>query len=562
MDRESAKAMAAGPSFSPLRRVCVLFVVPSVACWFSYGLLVRQATLVCAILAAVFDQDPARRRLPFPRWHLLALCAIEVIILVVLRSHLEAGADEWVADPSFVRRPDAGVERPSLSQISVVIVAFQGQSTQLRQTLDSVYGSTPKDLLKEVIVVDDACVPPAEVAASLEPDTRRPYGALRILRNDEALGPTSSRARAAEVARGAVLAFLDAMSKPQAGWVSPLLRQVNANYRRIAVPTTRRLDPTSGVMVEGAEDGAKVMFDWKFTFQRFDDASDDLPILPHPAAVFAVTARWFRQSGGLDPDFRHWGAAVVEYSLRTWLCGGEVRLERDSVVGIAGSGMYEPGLASGPSGHKDAMRVVELWFDKYRAEYYSRVSDQGIAKPARPDMGLAERRSRFHTEQGCKGLSWYVNRFENIFIAHRLISTEAIHVRAGEHGVCLGVPSLEGEAEASPRLEAVACDLEDAGQLFSLEPGYRLRSLYANLCMDASIPQHTGHKPILFPCIVGNRNQQWQFWGGRLTWGSLCGEVGGIGSELLLKPCRHEAAPYDGPRGAPVKSQQFGFLPK
>lgn len=46
-------------------------------------------------------------------------------------------------------------------------------------------------------------------------------------------------------ANGSVIVFLDAHVKPDPGWVFPILRHINTNYKRVVVPKIPILDATT-----------------------------------------------------------------------------------------------------------------------------------------------------------------------------------------------------------------------------------------------------------------------------------------------------------------------------
>lgn len=73
-----------------------------------------------------------------------------------------------------------------------------------------------------------------------------------------------------------------------------------------------------------------MMFDWALQFNWFDDGNDDVPCLS--GGLFAVTKKWWWEGGSYDDGMWMWGGENIEQSIRTWRCGGEIVIARDSRI--------------------------------------------------------------------------------------------------------------------------------------------------------------------------------------------------------------------------------------
>ena len=94
----------------------------------------------------------------------------------------------------------------------------------------SVFEGTPASLLKEVILVDDN---------NDDPSVGRDLQALDkviVVRNDQREGLIRSRVKAAQMATGEALVFLDSHCEVEAQWLEPLLSEVKDNPKRLACP--------------------------------------------------------------------------------------------------------------------------------------------------------------------------------------------------------------------------------------------------------------------------------------------------------------------------------------
>lgn len=95
------------------------------------------------------------------------------------------------------------------------IVPAHGRPEATRACVESLLAQDYPAELLEVIVVDDASAPPlAPTLAGLP---------IRLLRQDQNIGQSAARNRAAEVARGEVLAFLDNDCVAAPGWLRTLV---------------------------------------------------------------------------------------------------------------------------------------------------------------------------------------------------------------------------------------------------------------------------------------------------------------------------------------------------
>eukprot|EP01067_Filipodium_phascolosomae_P007243 Filipodium_phascolosomae@DN5747_c0_g1_i1.p1 len=160
--------------------------------------------------------------------------------------------------------------------------------------------------------------------------------------------------------------FLDAHVKPDWGWLPPIMTHLNANYKRAVVPIIPTLDGETW-MENKAQAGAKMMFSWDLSFQWFEDFNDLVPCMS--GGLYAITKRWWIESGQYDAEMQEWGGENVEQSVRMWLCGGEILVARNSYV----SHLFRPKFPYSISGDKtlrNKVMAVEAWFGNYTKYFY------------------------------------------------------------------------------------------------------------------------------------------------------------------------------------------------
>lgn len=126
----------------------------------------------------------------------------------------------------------------SIHTISVVLPC--ANESFVERTVESIRQATPKEELLEIIIVDDASWPPVTSQVS-----RKGFlsSQLRIIRQVPAAGLIRSKKRGADAAKGDAIIFLDCHVRPMPNWTLPLLSELRANPRRIAVPLITGLNP-------------------------------------------------------------------------------------------------------------------------------------------------------------------------------------------------------------------------------------------------------------------------------------------------------------------------------
>lgn len=104
----------------------------------------------------------------------------------------------------------------------------EANSTLLRG-LTSLVNRSPRRLLREIILVDDASEKRNYLHAELDEFVKKLPVPVIVLRNMERTGLIRSRLRGAEIAQGDTLTFLDAHIEATHGWLPPLLYEIKKN---------------------------------------------------------------------------------------------------------------------------------------------------------------------------------------------------------------------------------------------------------------------------------------------------------------------------------------------
>ena len=122
-----------------------------------------------------------------------------------------------------------------LPQTSIVIVFHNEAWSTLLRTLHSIVNRSPIELVKEIILVDDASSH-AHLGNRLEEAVRELPVSVRVLRTGSRSGLIRARLLGASEARGPVLTFLDSHVEVTEGWLEPLLTEVATDRKRVVCP--------------------------------------------------------------------------------------------------------------------------------------------------------------------------------------------------------------------------------------------------------------------------------------------------------------------------------------
>ena len=165
---------------------------------------------------------------------------------------------------------DYSAQLPSSS----VILVFhnEGWSTLVR-TIHSVINFTPRQLLEEVVLIDDGSTKDHLVAGGrLEEHIKQWNGLVKLYHNSRREGLIRARSIGARKASGSVLVYLDAHCEVQPNWLPPLVQPMVADYRVSTVPLVDAIDGDTYVFspqAGGDENGhARGAWDWDLLWKR------------------------------------------------------------------------------------------------------------------------------------------------------------------------------------------------------------------------------------------------------------------------------------------------------
>ncbi|XP_037906931.1 polypeptide N-acetylgalactosaminyltransferase 5 isoform X2 [Hermetia illucens] len=394
-----------------------------------------------------------------------------------------------------------------LPTTSIVIVFHNEAWTTLLRTVWSVINRSPRPLLKEIILVDDASEKD-HLGRKLDDYVATLPVKTFVLRSEKRSGLIRARLLGAKHVTGEVITFLDAHCECTEGWLEPLLARIVQDRRTVVCPIIDVISDETFEYVT-ASDQTWGGFNWKLNFRwyrvpqremerRNHDRTAPLRTPTMAGGLFSIDKQYFYEIGSYDEGMDIWGGENLEMSFRIWMCGGTLEINPCSRVGhvFRKSTPYTfPGGTTEIVNHNNA-RLVEVWLDDWKEFYYSFYP--GARKAQAGDV--SERRA-LRERLKCKSFRWYL---ENIY-PESLMPLDYFYlgeIRNSETQSCLDTMGRKyGE-----KIGVSYCHGLGGNQVFAYTKRHQIMS--DDLCLDAS----SSHGPVnMVRCHNMGGNQEWVY---------------------------------------------------
>lgn len=309
-------------------------------------------------------------------------------------------------------------ETRNLPTASVILVFFNEGFTTLMRTVHSVINTSPKELLKEVILVDDFSTK-SDLKEKLEEYIKQFNGLVKLVRTEKREGLIRARVIGAENMSGDVIVILDAHCECVTNWLPPLLTRIAVNRKTVAVPIVESIDWNTYKHNAYGNGGVSSVgiWEWGFLYKEMTISDSDLKAKPritsptksptHAGGLLAIEKKWFFELGGYDPGILIWGAEQYELSFKTWQCGGQLEWVPCSHVAHIYRGPRTESVHP-PQGnpHQNTinhLRLAHTWMDEYKEYYY-------IREPQirNLDFGDISAQLEIRERLQCKSFKWYM----------------------------------------------------------------------------------------------------------------------------------------------------------
>ncbi|CAE7657624.1 GALNT2 [Symbiodinium sp. CCMP2456] len=345
-----------------------------------------------------------------------------------------------------------------VTTLSVVVPCANETAWNVQHTVQAIWEATPRAELLEILLVDDASRPSLERqlsravsrGAALFLTSHR----ARVLRNPDPRGLLRSKQRGADAAKGDAIVFLDCHVRPMEHWTEGLLEHLNADWRRVAVPLMTNLDPDTWRELQPHKGGQKMCLTWAADAFWCDGwPGDEVPLLS--GGLMALTRRWWQVSGGLGPvdeTMQGWGGENLDQSLRTWLCGGEIRAARNSRV----AHLWRDGKTKTAPRYRlseaqilrNRLRAAEAWMGPWASKVRSFQEFQLLATATHRHEIYDSELQQLQRRLGCAPFANYLEHFRELFRLTGLLPESVFHLQLESQdetgsALCLSVDPYE-----------------------------------------------------------------------------------------------------------------------
>mmetsp|Transcript_6950 Transcript_6950/g.19761 ORF Transcript_6950/g.19761 Transcript_6950/m.19761 type:complete len:397 (-) Transcript_6950:58-1248(-) len=316
----------------------------------------------------------------------------------------------WFAMPKEARHKqciEQQYDLASMPRASVIVPYLHEDLGLMKKFVGSLIGNTPESLLEDILFVDDA----NEYGQSHAKELRSLHPKVKVHHNAERVGLTHSKVIGTEQTSAPVIVFLEPHCLANRQWLEPLLTQLLASRKSVAVPIVDVLpeETPDKYVYAGSFYGG---FDWTLTFKWAGSASErnasytspdpfDMPALS--GGLLAMWRDWWEESGTYDEQMTEWGGENIEMSLRIWRCGGTIVAVPCSRVGH----MFRksrPYSFHGEAATRNTKRLAAVWLP----DKMERVVKSAPALRDMSDVGDVSKRVALREKLGCKNMDWYM----------------------------------------------------------------------------------------------------------------------------------------------------------
>ena len=375
---------------------------------------------------------------------------------------------------------------PRLLPTTSIVIVFHNEAwSTLIRTVWSVIKRSPRELLAEIILVDDAS-DRAHLGKQLDDYVRKLPVPVRVFRTGKRSGLVRARLIGTKHVKGQVITFLDAHCECTEGWLEPLLTRIARNRKTVAIPLIDIISDQSFEYLI-ASDMNWGGFDWKLGFRWFTlpqremdrrkgDRTQPIQTPTMAGGLFSIDKDYFEEIGTYDEGMETWGGENLEMSFRVWQCGGKLEILTCSRVGHVFRRATPYSFPGGASATLDwnSARVAEVWMDRWKNFFY-----EMNPEARKVQIGDISSRKEIRKRLNCKSFRWYLKNiypeshmpFDYIFLGE---------IRNAETQTCLDkMGRISGE-----NIGIHSCHRRGGNQAFAYTKRKQIMS--GEHCLDAT----------------------------------------------------------------------------
>jgi len=295
--------------------------------------------------------------------------------------------------------------------LTSVIILFRNEyHSALKRTVHSVVNRTPKELLKEIILVDD-CSTNKILKDELDQYMRNNFPKIvRILRLTERQGLMRARMAGIRNSTAEIVVVMDGHMEVNVNWLPPLIEPIAKNSRTMTQPFVDTIDSeTLQYSRVSNADGDRDGFDWSLGWVKFarvlgegEQGSDNYGNPVIMGAVFAINKEFFWEIGGFDPGLEVWGGEQFELSWKVWMCHGQVLTVPCSHIGHNYKNLGHHPYLYNQYVNQNLKRIIDVWCDEFKELFYDRRNLRNV------NRGDISDQIALRNKLKCKSFKWYI----------------------------------------------------------------------------------------------------------------------------------------------------------
>ncbi|ESO91997.1 hypothetical protein LOTGIDRAFT_121670, partial [Lottia gigantea] len=330
-----------------------------------------------------------------------------------------------------VRWPECkNIRYENLPQVSVVIPFLNESFSVLVRTVHSILNRSPPELLKEIVLADDASQ--MEHLGKPLDDYMANFPKVSIERLKKRQGLVQSRILGFNHTTAPVVIFMDSHCEVTNGWLEPLLDRIKRDYRTVVSAIFDDIDAIDfGYTICDQSETVvftwDLMYDWTITDSK--NRIEPIKTATLTGGFIGVSRKFFTEIGMFDEGFLIWGAENLELAFKAWMCHGKVEMIPCSRVGhVWRNGNLPYDVPTQDYRGRNSLRLAEVWLDEYKEFVY-----QYYGKDHKTiDIGDISSRKAIKEKLKCRSFEWYIKEIApKTFIPSRCHAWGSVRLSVG-----------------------------------------------------------------------------------------------------------------------------------